>query len=474
VPRRKTGANPAAHELAAITGAADKVVPLPPPREPAYAEPPAESRRFRVRVDLDGARPPIWRRLELRGDLRLDQVHDVLQSAFGWANSHLHAFRVSTDPLVDAFVTEFDLEEGEEGVPEADIRLDQVMATKGDRLYYEYDFGDSWDHTIAVEDVLPLDADAPAATVIDGRRACPPEDCGGIGEYAEILNALADPASADDESRERLDWLPDSFDPDEFDLTAHDAAVRDALRLAPGAVLPDAMSADLADLVHRSPWASGFALPDLIAEAELRAAPTGSSEERHELVRPYLLLLDLVGDGGVMLTQAGYLKPGVVTALADALGREDWWGKANREDLTPPVARLRDTATALGLVRRHRGRLVRAPKGRDVAGDPDAIWSVVVSSLPLGKELAERHAGVLALLGVAAGKSPYDLLTAAGSRLLEEAGWRLHSGEAMSGQDVHDLARATTDVISVLTRSWASRSTIPPAAQDLARAALSA
>lgn len=446
---------------------------LPTRRQPSYADPPHVVRRFRIRVDLDGAEPPIWRRLELRGDLRLDQVHEVLQHALGWTNSHLHAFRVSTDPLVDAFVTEFDLEEGAEGVPEADIRLDQVLSDAGDRLYYEYDFGDSWDHTLEVEQVLPPDTEAPGATVVDGKRACPPEDCGGVPGYHELLAAIANLANADDWSRERLEWMPDGFDPDEFDLVAHDSAVRDSLRTTRTAVLPDTLAEDFADLVRRTPWGPMLALPELVVAADLRGEPTSSPAERQALVSPYVRLLELVGEGGIPLTQAGYLKPEVVTVLADVLGRQDWWGKANREEHTPPVARLRETATAMGLVRKHRGRLVRAPKGRDLTGDPEGIWSLIVTSLPLGKERAERHAGVVALLAVAAGKDPYRLITDSGPRVLTEAGWRLRNGEALSEHDAFELGRATVEVLSVLTPTRGPRrQQVPPAACDLARAAL--
>ena len=347
-----------------------------------------------------------------------------------------------------------------------------MLAEPGDRLYYEYDFGDSWDHTVELEEVLPLDLEAPAATVVDGRRACPPEDCGGIHGYAELLAGLADPDGADDWLRERLDWMPKDFDPAEFDLAAHDSAVRDSLRLAPATVLPDTMSDDFADLVRRTPWGPMFALPELIAAADLQADLRCTPEDRRELVEPYLLLLDLVGTDGVPLTQAGYLKPELVTPLADSLGRQDWWGKANREDHTPPVARLRETATTLGLVRKHRGRLVRAPKGRVNVGDPQGVWALLATSVPVGKDQAQRHAGVLALLAVAAGQDLYDLLTETGPRLMTEAGWRLAAGDPLDGHDVYDLARATTEVLSVLTRSWGLRADVSPAAKELARAAL--
>jgi len=111
----------------------------------------------------------------------------------GWTDSHLHRFEMGPqrDRVVDPFRTDFDDEEDDEdGLHERDVRLDQVVATAGDRLFYEYDFGDSWDHTVKVEEVAPYD-DGPRASLIDGRRACPPEDCGGIPGLEEILTALA-------------------------------------------------------------------------------------------------------------------------------------------------------------------------------------------------------------------------------------------------------------------------------------------
>jgi hypothetical protein len=309
--------------------------------------------------------------------------------------------------------------------------------------------------------------------VLDGRRACPPEDSGGIHGYHELLEAMADPSGAADWLRQRVDWLPEDFEPDEFDLAAHDAMVRSSLRLARSAVLPDQLSDDFADLVRRTPWGSMFALPELIASAELRAEPRSTREQRLDVVAPYLLLLDLVGRDGAPLTQAGYLKPEIVTTLAEALGRKDWWGKANREDLTPPVARLRATATAMGLVRKYRHRLVLAPKGRDVAGDAEGVWSVITSSFPRGQQPAERHAGVLALLAVAAGRDAYEVLTSAGPRVLEQAGWRRRDGEPLDGHDVFDLGRATVEVLWVICGEE-RRTAVPLAARELARAALAA
>jgi hypothetical protein len=111
--------------------------------EPTLRPVPTEIRGFRVRLDLHGAKPPIWRRLELPGDLTLPRVHDVIQTAMGWYDSHLHRFRTGSDHRSPYFITDFDLDEGEEGLLENDVRLDQILAEKGDQLWYEYDFGDS-------------------------------------------------------------------------------------------------------------------------------------------------------------------------------------------------------------------------------------------------------------------------------------------------------------------------------------------
>ena len=116
---------------------------------------PERVRGFRVRVDLMYAKPPIWRRLVLPGDLVLDELHDVLQVAMGWQDGHLHKFGVGADRRTRVyFVTRFDLSEGDDGLVEDGVRLDQVVSGKGDRLFYDYDFGDGWEHVLVVEDIV--------------------------------------------------------------------------------------------------------------------------------------------------------------------------------------------------------------------------------------------------------------------------------------------------------------------------------
>ncbi len=118
------------------------VIDLPPA--------PEQPQMLTIKVTLEETKPPVWRRLEVPGDTTLDGVHEVLQTAMGWTDSHLHRFFRGTKPGDPYFVTEFDVEEGDEGTPEEDARLDQVLRQPGDRIRYEYDFGDGWDPTTSM------------------------------------------------------------------------------------------------------------------------------------------------------------------------------------------------------------------------------------------------------------------------------------------------------------------------------------
>jgi len=198
----------------------------PKRRQPTY---------YRLRVDLNGAKPPIWRRLDLASDLTLDKVHVALQAAFDWAGGHLHEFRAD-DAYVQAerFLDEYMLE-GHDGTPETDVRLDQVLHSPGDRLHYVYDFGDNWEHTLKLEEVAPRPASAPLARVVGGRRTAPPDDCGGIYGYQELIEALGDPTHP--QHGEMSQWWQEyggissgrDFDPARLDLEQRDLTVQERL-----------------------------------------------------------------------------------------------------------------------------------------------------------------------------------------------------------------------------------------------------
>ncbi|HEV7961699.1 MAG TPA: plasmid pRiA4b ORF-3 family protein [Actinoplanes sp.] len=188
------------------------------PRRAAAPKLPAKRKKsgpaapiYQIKVGLRGARPPIWRRLELPADTSLVDLHDIIQAAFGWEDSHLHVFETAYGAFGVA-----DRELGHRA--EAPVTLEQVAPGTGDRLQYTYDFGDDWTHEIVVEKVLDRRPVAyPRCT--GGRRAAPPEDCGGIWGYAELVEVLGDPGHP--EHGDRLEWLGlDSaadFQPDRFD-----------------------------------------------------------------------------------------------------------------------------------------------------------------------------------------------------------------------------------------------------------------
>jgi hypothetical protein len=174
----------------------------------------------RLKIGLRGAKPPIWRRLEVPSSYKLDKLHRTIQLAFGWQDYHLWAFETANGDYGRA-----DPELGHRSA--ASIRLAQVAPHRGDRIRYTYDFGDGWEHEILVEEVAAAEPGVAYPRCVAGRRACPPEDCGGISGYHELLEILADPSHP--EHDERLEWLGLSsageLDPAAFDEAAVNLAL---------------------------------------------------------------------------------------------------------------------------------------------------------------------------------------------------------------------------------------------------------
>lgn len=409
---------------------------------------PEQAQCFTVRIDLDDAQPPIWRRLALAGDLTLDELHDVLQAAMGWTDSHLHHFLMGPgerDHRREPFVEPYAESEGDDGIAERDVRLDQVVAGPGDRLFYDYDFGDGWEHTIAVESVTPLDADVTRARCLAGSRACPPEDVGGLPGYEEVLDALERPtAELSDWLVEKMAWLPDGYDPSAFDVVETDALVR---RIASGGRIglphPDLLAPPLRDLLAAADTkgadlaAQWFAAAMEPVELDLETCVAITS--------PWRALLAVVGDG-LALTGAGYLPPAVVTSLVEQLPVKHLWGKGNREEHTPPVADLHETARVLGLVRKAKGRLLPTALGRRLSQDPEALARAVVDRLAPGKRTYERDAEWLLVLAVAAGvEDPY--VDIAG--VLAGLGWRDGAGGLVQRHHAYHSVQHTRAVLGL-------------------------
>ncbi len=172
---------------------------------------------YQLKVVLLGSEPPVWRRLQVPGDATLDWLHAVLQVAIGWTNSHLHAFMVGADRYSDTR-HHFAEYEGEPEILDArKFTLRQIAPRAQDAFGYEYDFGDSWEHEITVEKILPpAAASATTALCLDGARACPPEDCGGVWGYTNLLKILKNRKHP--EHKTMKEWLGRAFAAAAFDV----------------------------------------------------------------------------------------------------------------------------------------------------------------------------------------------------------------------------------------------------------------
>ena len=165
---------------------------------------------YQTKVTLVGSKPPIWRRLIVKDNIRLDQLHFVLQVSMGWFDYHLHQYIVG-----DSCIGIPDLDFEMDMIDERKIYLYDLVSNPKDNFIYEYDFGDGWNHKIVLEKTLPLDF-SKSPIVIKGKQACPPEDCGGIWGYSDFLEAIQNPKHEEHESM--LEWAGGEFDPDELDI----------------------------------------------------------------------------------------------------------------------------------------------------------------------------------------------------------------------------------------------------------------
>ena len=185
------------------------------------------SQVYQLKVTLKDSKPPIWRRIQVPGGISLYKLHQILQVVMGWTNSHLYQFTVS-GVSTTVYYGEPDPDYGADIKSAKRMKLNQVAPMEKDRFTYEYDFGDNWSHQILVEKILPA-IGLRYPLCLAGKRACPPEDCGGIWGYAELLKTIKDPA--DEEYESTMQWLGGSFDPEKFDLEVVNRLLRHLIRL---------------------------------------------------------------------------------------------------------------------------------------------------------------------------------------------------------------------------------------------------
>lgn len=414
---------------------------------------------YRVRADLDHAEPPIWRLIDLRSDVPLDVLHQVLQVAFGWTDSHLHRFSLgggAFDHHSQLFLCPYDVEgddwdDPEEGLPAAEVRLDETLCEPGDALRYLYDYGDTWELTLRLEQILPAaDSDCATAVVIDGRRAAPPEDCGGITDGEGLAEILDDPSRFE---RER---------------------VNTALRGPFFLLRESGIDPGLIDLVHRLTYT---AHGENLTERALRVKDEPTSLDHIDptnSLRAHQWFLDRAKDSDIPLTAAGYLKPADVAEASKVLpAMADWIGTHNREAQCAPLLHFRQSMQVMGLLRKYKSALRLTRAGAAAQADTETLWEhLACRLLPNTGDKFETQATLL-LLAYAGGSTGTKLAYGEIASLLAELGWRYSDGRPVSEYSVRCLAARQVLVnVTDVPASSVERDRISPTAAVLARRAL--
>lgn len=172
-----------------------------------------------LRISLTRIRPEIWRRVLVPSSITLRRLHLVLQTVMGWWNYHLYQFETP-----EGIFGAPDPEYPDGPANDARVRLDRILTKPRDRMRYEYDFGDGWQHEIRLERIIGPVHETIDVECLDGARACPPEDVGGPWRYAAFLDAIQDVNHP--EHDEMVEWVGGKFDPEAFDVGAVNRELR--------------------------------------------------------------------------------------------------------------------------------------------------------------------------------------------------------------------------------------------------------
>ena len=173
---------------------------------------------YQFRIALLELAPPVWRTIQVPASYSFWDLHVAIQDSMGWLDYHLHVFRMTrpgTDTVVQIGIPDEDGFEGDEPIlPGWDLPIARYFTHPGATARYEYDFGDSWEHEVTLEAIVPRQKGRRYPYCLAGERRCPPEDCGGVGGYESLVAVMRDPAHEEYEST--LRWLGGRFDPERF------------------------------------------------------------------------------------------------------------------------------------------------------------------------------------------------------------------------------------------------------------------
>ena len=170
---------------------------------------------YQLKIELKRSKPKIWRRIVVPADLLLSDLHKVLQTVMGWENAHLHQF-IKGEKYYSKRHEDDDFWDDHLNVDYTGLTVSDLLDKEKDRIIYEYDFGDGWEHDVLLEKVMEDDKGLVVPLCTGGKMSCPPEDIGGVWGYEQMLEIIKQPGHAEYESY--LEWLGGDFDPTLFDL----------------------------------------------------------------------------------------------------------------------------------------------------------------------------------------------------------------------------------------------------------------
>jgi len=430
----------------------------------------------RLHVTLADGEPKIWRDFSIADDLTLSDLHRALQIIVGWRESHLHIFS-EADPHHRGLPEgrRWGADDELELLPEDATTIAEAFSAS-DTLWYEYDLGDGWVHRIETVGQGALTPFTPPVADIDGESRAPYEDAGGMHGYLEKVAIANDPTHPEHAFitswiRQTVGpWLPTDpgffdpigvqaelnllFDPERAGLDPYDMSgiVKDDAHRTPEDVQRDS---PVADLVGALPVPIRSELRQRLHRGGLLEPTDVDDRTAGRIVAPYVWLIETVGREGVDLTAAGSLPPRLVLDAMTTLGwSKNWIGKSNREDLTVPVALLRETARRMGLVRAQKGRLLLGSDAKRALGDARLTLRLIATKLYRGLKDYERYAAILLLLAIT------DRVPVAGQWEveafgLEMLGWQSSDPRGFSRAQIGAITSRTSDIISVLT--WNER-----------------
>lgn len=366
-----------------------------------------------LHISIARTDPQIWRDLRVPAENPLGDLHAAIQRAFGWQDYHLHMFTAMDENGNRRLFTAGEESAAELGAGlDTDTSIGDVLVQTGDKLEYEYDFGDGWEHEINVTGhaLAPVGA----FSCLDGANRGPVEDSGGIGGYHQLCAILAD--EQDPEYGEMAGWYSSvtgqpasKFDPGAFDL--------------------ESVNAQLSRL------------------SVLIAGEPPTRDEMAEVVRPVKWLLQQAGTDGLDLTKDGYLKPAMVAETMAGLGwGKRWYGKFNRETQTLPVWELRTKMQEWKLLRKYKGKLLRTPAARKMYDDDAALWDYLAGKVAPQSQSAVDDAKRLMVDWLLEDRMPpWNAVGDAVAQILTGEGFRAQDGsavaEAAGSQLYHDVRR---------------------------------